>query len=105
MSAPAYQFPASLPVPESQPAGQLLLISSQDKFANPTTLLTGVGTVENVSSDYSLISSKDTYASPGVALTCLGGKSTTPPPGAVVDSSDTYASQDVLLDYKPTGSK
>jgi hypothetical protein len=95
MSAPAYQFPASLPVPESQPAGQVLIITSQDKFASPGVLLTGVGA--DAPADSSQIPSKDTYVNPALTLPCLGDRSSSPPPGELISSSDTYASEGVLL--------
>jgi len=97
MSAPPFQFPASLPTAVNQPAGQSSVVISQDKFVNSETLLSGVGDGSPVIQGKTHIPSQDSYANNAQALTCLGSGRPSTPPGNNIPSSDLYATAGVVL--------
>lgn len=97
MSAPPFQFPASLPTAVNQPAGQSSVVLSQDKFLNSATLLTGVGEGPFIQGK-THIPSQDSYATNAQALTCLGSTSPpNPPEGGRLPSKDLYVSVGVVI--------
>lgn len=98
MSAPPFQFPASLPTGVNQPAGQSSVVLSQDKFLNSETLLSGIGDGSNIIQGKTHIPSQDTFANEAQALTCLGpARPPSPPTGGRLPSKDLYVSVGVVI--------
>ena len=96
MSAPPFQFPASLPTAVNPPAGQSSVVISQDKFLNSTTLLTGIGEGPFIQGK-TPIPSQDSYANNAQALTCLGSLRPSTLSGNNIPSSDLYATAGVVI--------